>query len=237
MSPRSIDRGPIEASGRTRTRSHAARLRDQLIAAPLKPHTAPELAGLTGSGLRDQLIAAPLKPFCGDSGQELDGCLRDQLIAAPLKRSCSGHAGDLIIRSPRSIDRGPIEAPPARPTPGENRCLRDQLIAAPLKPAGRVLPPAGHPRLRDQLIAAPLKPEASTGSIGPRDSLRDQLIAAPLKLEEQSEEFYRPLRLRDQLIAAPLKHLLRSSMGPSRSTSPRSIDRGPIEAPSVQRCA
>jgi len=62
---------------------------------------------------RDQLIAAPLKHYIADDTDMPIGDFRDQLIAAPLKPSPPISARKAAKRFPRSIDRGPIEAPPA----------------------------------------------------------------------------------------------------------------------------
>jgi len=58
--PRSIDRGPIEASGVMPASLMARYFRDQLIAAPLKLEKLFQKIRL-GGNFRDQLIAAPLK--------------------------------------------------------------------------------------------------------------------------------------------------------------------------------
>ena len=82
--PRSIDRGPIEASALWLGREGRRPLRDQLIAAPLKPFAC-TLLGTSCGTLRDQLIAAPLKRTATGHPITATRALRDQLIAAPLK--------------------------------------------------------------------------------------------------------------------------------------------------------
>ncbi len=111
----------------------ARRFRDQLIAAPLKPGGA--LLHRGGAlRFRDQLIAAPLKLLNPRFHQYTPICFRDQLIAAPLKRVFDDRTQCVLLWFPRSIDRGPIEAPMDLPTAErETLGFRDQLIAAPLK--------------------------------------------------------------------------------------------------------
>ena len=65
---------------------------------------------------------------------------RDQLIAAPLKQGQQASGGTNIYTFPRSADRGPIEAMPARTKKRELLYFRDQLIAAPLKQPNLIVP-------------------------------------------------------------------------------------------------
>ena len=59
---------------------------------------------------------------------------------------------------------------------------------------------------------------------------RDQLIAASLKLSWNTSNSQTSFRFRDQLIAASLKQNIEQVEREDRTTFPRSIDRGLIEA-------
>src|ERR1039458_1948486 len=83
--------------------------------------------------------------------------LRSQLSAAPLKRIQIAAASTALKRTPRSIERGPVEAVRLVLLAILAWRLRAQLSAAPLKHWGADPAGAGGRGLRAQLSAAPLK--------------------------------------------------------------------------------
>ncbi len=100
---------PLKRRPHERAGSCPHSLRGHMTAAPLKPGGELFVAFEDGP-LRGHMTAAPLKP-----GGELfvafeDGPLRGHMTAAPLKplHFLEGNSADLF--SPRSHDRGPIEA-------------------------------------------------------------------------------------------------------------------------------
>ncbi len=107
-SPRSTDRGPIEAA-------------------------VPGRSGWAARSLRGQQTAAPLKHGSRRVRREPLPGLRGQQTAAPLKRSPELRTACRLRRSPRSTDRGPIEAVWRMLWIGGMLCLRGQQTAAPLK--------------------------------------------------------------------------------------------------------
>jgi len=133
-SPRSIERGPIEA-GRFVWRL------------PAYPST-----------LRAQLSAAPLKPQSRVPDVRLVGYSPRSIERGPIEAMLLPALHGVAHVSPRSIERGPIEASTtpsvARSTAGS---LRAQLSAAPLKPAPGLTTNHRYHSLRAQLSAAPLK--------------------------------------------------------------------------------
>src|SRR5260370_1300633 len=86
-----------------------APLRAQLSAAPLKrihSHCLPPCH----SPLRPQLSAAPLKLVAGEPAGHRIAPLRAQFRTAPLKLTVFRRVWCLFFHSPRSIERGPVEA-------------------------------------------------------------------------------------------------------------------------------
>ena len=186
-SPRSKDRGLIEA-GR---------------AAWLVP---------TRAGLRDRKIAASLKR--GSRGGRLArrAGLRDRKIAASLKPRLSRRKRLDDHASPRSKDRGLIEAPVTSKRRAAKRPrLRDRKIAASLKRCSDVAHGYNRPRLRDRKIAASLKPPRRPALGQGNRGLRDRKIVASLKQE------------------------LADALRTENMASPRSKDRGLIEAVLAER--
>ena len=81
------------------------------------------------------------------------------------------------------------------------------------------------------MIAASLKPlQILTTICRICGNLRDQMIAASLKLGELNERRLADFNLRDQMIAASLKHRMNFQSTRKIESSPRSNDRGIIEA-------
>ncbi len=87
----------------------AISLRAQLSAAPLKQNSE-GLRQLVIPRLRAQLSAAPLKRLVGLLAPGCVSRLRAQLSAAPLKPHFSFSLFCVLFLSPRSIERGPVEA-------------------------------------------------------------------------------------------------------------------------------
>ncbi len=85
--PRSIERGPVEATAGEHT-----------------------VLQQRGSPFRAQLSAAPLKPSPDADSAIISGSFRAQLSAAPLKLRCSKSLHGVVMNLPRSIERGPVEA-------------------------------------------------------------------------------------------------------------------------------
>src|ERR1700761_5831795 len=108
--PRSSDRGLIEATDRPQSHSQADR------------------------ALRDHQIAASLKLNQACPGYDRNVSLRDHQIAASLKQLRDARTLVLLHGSPRSSDRGLIEAFFDDPEVKQALPLRDHQIAASLKP-------------------------------------------------------------------------------------------------------
>ena len=142
--------------------------------------------------------------------------------------------------SPRSKERGSVEAGLARTTGATIRYLRARKSAAPLKRAENGRLAANGPYLRARKSAAPLKQRGPTlgagvGRRSPRSKERGS-VEAPIEIDP----FRAITHLRARKSAAPLKR--QSSRASRRTTppSPRSKERGSVEAGSRwwhPRCA
>src|SRR5260221_9523836 len=139
---------------------------------------------------------------------------------------------ETLQNSPRSQDRGPIEAPvPSSARATSALPLRGPKTAAPLKRRFRkreLAPLRVSPRSQDR---GPI--EARRGRCGfdkPRLSLRGPKTAAPLKLFRRGGRAGPAAALRGPKTAAPFKQSAPHAAGAQSILSPRSQDRGPIEA-------
>jgi hypothetical protein len=156
-------------------------LRGLRTAAPLKRRAAagafPQLPPLRG--LR---TAAPLKRWRSRRLDAAAGALRGLRTAAPLKQVGHGAVEDWSNElSPRSPDRGPVEAAMSVCLPNRAWPLRGLRTAAPLKPISST---AARPRpssLRGLRTAAPLKRPVRSWGVIPFGALRGLRTAAPLK--------------------------------------------------------
>ena len=109
--PRSIDRGPIEASSDLSVSIAGSRPFPRSIdRGPIEALWFPWSLSVHNSCFRDQLIAAPLKRCRHCNIADSKTRFRDQLIAAPLKLYIQSSERSNLFLFPRSIDRGPIEA-------------------------------------------------------------------------------------------------------------------------------
>ncbi len=112
LSPRSKDRGPIEAQGCRRGTQAARRyLRGQKTAAPLKPAGLSRETPQAPADLRGQKTAAPLKRLRGARSRPPGPLSPRSKDRGPIEAYCE--LSVLMLRSsesPRSKDRGPIEA-------------------------------------------------------------------------------------------------------------------------------
>ena len=108
--------------------------------------------------------------------------------------------------------------------------LRGQPTAAPLKPALQQKIGLGLLPLRGQPTAAPLKPATTGKPWTAAPTLRGQPTAAPLKPEIREYLNRKEQPLRGQPTAAPLKRTHTVVPVGSSGSSPRSTNRGPIEA-------
>jgi len=108
--------------------------------------------------------------------------LRDHVIAAPLKRLGETRNRKPIRCSPRSRDRGPVEALPNRrkscPVRDSPRSRDRGPVEASSLRARPARAPSLSPRSRDR---GPVEANIGVGIRADSEALRDHVIAAPLK--------------------------------------------------------
>ena len=149
----------------------------------------------------------------------------------PVEAPCASRTAAPADGSPRSRERGPVEALGGNFRTSFSRTLRAHVSAAPLKRETREETDAGSFPLRAHVSAAPLKrvapcPSGRCRRSSPRSRERGPVEATPVRYTL----FVRRIPLRAHVSAAPLKRRARRAPRAPGAPSPRSRERGPVEA-------